>query len=321
MKNKTLLLVILLCSNMIFGQTEKPAHKIVADKFEAFYNEGRYDSIFVMYSEGMQKFQPLARAKEFLGGTKTELGKITQRQFLKYKSGVAVYKADFERGTFEITLFINKNSKIDGLRIIPYVEEILPKITRNSTKLILPFKDEWTVNWGGDTEELNYHVQSKNQKNAFDFSIMDAKGKTFKTDRKTNEDFYAFGKELIAPCDGEIILAVDGVKDNIVGEMNTFHTGGNSIILKNATNEYLVFCHFKQNSIVVKQGQKVKQGQLLGLCGNSGNSSEPHLHFHIQNVESMNEATGVKCYFDKLLVNGILKNDYSPIKNEKIKNE
>jgi murein DD-endopeptidase MepM/ murein hydrolase activator NlpD len=82
----------------------------------------------------------------------------------------------------------------------------------------------------------------------------------------------------------------------------------------------LFFAHFKQHSIVVKQGQKVTQGQLLGLCGNSGNSSEPHLHFHIQNVEDINIATGVKCYFDIIQVNGQTKNDYSPIQKDKIKN-
>ncbi len=59
--------------------------------------------------------------------------------------------------------------------------------------------------------------------------------------------------------------------------------------------------------INVKQGQKIKQGELLGLCGNSGNSSEPHLHFHIQNVENMNNATGVKCYFEEFYVDGKLK--------------
>jgi murein DD-endopeptidase MepM/ murein hydrolase activator NlpD len=98
----------------------------------------------------------------------------------------------------------------------------------------------------------------------------------------------------------------------------TFLTG-NTIIIKTANNEYLFFAHFKQHSIKVKQGQKVNQGQLLGLCGNSGNSSEPHLHFHIQNIEDMTSATGVKCYFDKIVVNGKVKLDCSPIKNEKIK--
>jgi murein DD-endopeptidase MepM/ murein hydrolase activator NlpD len=80
------------------------------------------------------------------------------------------------------------------------------------------------------------------------------------------------------------------------------------------------FAHFKQHSIVVKQGQKIKQGELLGLCGNSGNSSEAHLHFHIQNIEDMNSATGVKCYFENILVNGQSKKDCSPIKTEKIRN-
>jgi uncharacterized membrane protein len=67
-----------------------------------------------------------------------------------------------------------------------------------------------------------------------------------------------------------------------------------------------------------KQGQKVSTGALLGLCGNSGNSSEAHLHFHLQNVEDMTKAIGAKCYFDQLKVNGVLKSDYSPVKGEKI---
>ena len=175
--------------------------------------------------------------------------------------------------------------------------------------------------WGGDTKELNYHVAYQAQKNASDIIITDNKGNSFKTDGKTNEDYYAFGKELFAPCDGEIVLVIDGVKDNNIGEMNPFNIGGNMIILKTANKEYLVLCHFKHQSIKVKEGQKIKQGEVLGLCGNTGNSSEPHLHIHIQNVEDMNVATGVKCYFDKLIVNGKAMIDYSPIKNDKIKNE
>ena len=65
----------------------------------------------------------------------------------------------------------------------------------------------------------------------------------------------------------------------------------------------------------------MKKRELLGLCGNSGNSSEPHLHFHLQNVEDINIATGAKSYFEEIYVNGVLKKDYSPIKNEKIKNK
>ena len=306
--------------NFAFGQTEKIANKSVADSFEMNYNAGNFDVIFSYFSTEMQTALPLDKTKEFLTGLKTQAGKITKRQFVKYEKTYASYKTNFERALFAVNISVDNNSKINGLLVKPFKESNLPKLARNTTKLILPFKDEWTVIWGGDTKELNYHVESEAQKNAFDFVITNEKGKSNMTDGKTNDDYYAFGKDLIVPCDGEVVLVVDGVKDNVPGILNPVYVPGNTVIMKTQNNEFLFFAHFKQHSIVVKQGQIVKQGQLLGLCGNSGNSSEPHLHFHIQNVEDMNSATGVKCYFDKIQVNGQTKTDYSPIQKEKITN-
>jgi murein DD-endopeptidase MepM/ murein hydrolase activator NlpD len=320
---KKTLLTILLSTfiNIAFGQTEKIDSKTVADSFESNYNTDNFDAIFSSFSTEMQNALPLDKTKEFLTGLKTQAGKITKRQFVKYEQTYASYKTNFERALFSVNISVDNNSKINGLFVKPFKESNLPKLIRNTTKLILPFNDEWTVTWGGDTKELNYHVESEAQKNAFDIVITNDKGNSYKTDGKTNEDYYAFGKELIAPCDGEIVLVVDGVKDNVPGILNPVYIPGNTVIIKTQNKEYLFFAHFKQHSIIVKQGQKVKQGQLLGLCGNSGNSSEAHLHFHIQNVEEMNTATGVKCYFDKLKVNGQTKTDYSPIQNEKISNQ
>lgn len=303
----------------LFGQTEKASYKTVADKFEIFYNAANYDSIFALFSDEMKKALPVDKTTEFFAGLNSHAGKITKRQFVKYQAIYASYKTNFERALFAVNISIDGNSKINGLFIKPFTDESLPKMERNLSKLTLPFKGEWTVFWGGDTKELNYHVESEAQKNAFDIVITDEKGKSYKTNGDTNEDYYAFGKELYAPCDGEAVLVVDGIKDNKPGVLNPIYIPGNNVIIKTTNNEYLFFAHFKQHSIKVTQGQKVKQGQLLGLCGNSGNSSEPHLHFHIQNVEDMNVATGVKCYFDKLIVNGQVKRDYSPIKEDKIK--
>lgn len=314
------LLFTFLISNS-FAQNETAAYKTFSNKFEQHYNSGSYDSIFLMYDAIMQKALPLEKTMEFLTGLKEQLGTIKKRQFTKYVNGtVAVYKTNFENALFALNISLDGSSKINGFSVGPFAEESQPTLLKNTTRLILPFKDEWTVIWGGDTKELNYHVSTPAQKNAFDIIITDAKGSSYKTDGKTNEDYYAFGKELIAPCDGEIVLVVDGVKDNVPGQMNSFNVGGNVVILKTANNEYLVLCHFKHQSIKVKEGQKIKQGELLGLCGNTGNSSEAHLHFHIQNIEDLNTATGVKCYFEKISVNGQVKTDYSPIKNEKIKN-
>lgn len=320
MKNILTILILTLLTNLTFGQTEKATYKTVADNFEKTYNSENFKAIFESFSPEMQSALPLDKTTDFFSELKLQAGKITKREFVKYEQTYATYKTQFERALFAVNISIDENSKINGLFVKPFKEDNLPKLNRNKTKIILPFNGEWTVIWGGDTKELNYHVESEAQKNAFDLVITDNKGNSFKTDGKTNEDYYTFGKELTAPCDGEIVLVVDGVKDNVPGILNPVYVPGNTVIIKTANNEYLFFAHFKQHSIVVKQGQKVKQGQLLGLCGNSGNSSEAHLHFHIQNVEDMNSATGVKCYFDKIQVNGQTKSDYSPIQKEKISN-
>jgi len=320
MKKILTMLTLTILTTFAFGQTEKTIYKTVADSFENNYNADNFDAIFANFSIEMQKALPIEQTKEFLNGLKQQAGKITKREFVKYEQTYASYKTNFERALFAVNISVDNNSKINGLFVKPFNESNLPKLDRNKTKLILPFNDEWTVVWGGDTKELNYHVESEAQKNAFDIVITDEKGKSYKNEGKTNSDYYAFGKELIAPCDGEIVLVVDGVKDNVPGILNPVYVPGNTVIIKTANNEYLFFAHFKQHSIVVKQGQKIKQGELLGLCGNSGNSSEAHLHFHIQNIEDMNAATGVKCYFENILLNGQSKKDYSPIKKDKISN-
>ncbi len=301
------------------GQTESNANKRVAVVLEKFYNEQAYDSIFNLYAEDMKKALPLEKTNTVLGGVYQQLGAIQKKEFVQYQQNYASYKTNFEKGIFLVNISVDKDAKINGLFFKPYTET--PKVVpaRNTTKLFLPFKDEWTVVWGGDTKEQNYHVAYPAQKNAFDIVIKDAKGSSFKTNGRTNEDYYAFGRELLAPSEGEVVLAVDGIKDNIPGEMNPTFLTGNCVIIKTADHEYLFFGHFKQGSVQVKQGQRVKQGQLLGLCGNSGNSSEPHLHFHIQNTENMSGATGIKCYFETLTVNGEKKSNYSPVQGDTIK--
>ena len=308
-------------ANVSFAQTETAALKKVAAEFEKNFNANDFEGIFNQFSNSMQTAVPLDKLTNFLTNLSSEAGEITKLTFVKYQNGgLALYKINFERKLLGFNLSIDGNSEINGMQFIPFKEDNLPKMERNISKLILPFKGEWTVFWGGDTMELNYHVVDQAQKNAFDLLITDEKGNSYKTIGQTNDDYYVFGKKIIAPAAGEVVLVVEGIKDNTPGEMNPIYVPGNTVIIKTANDEYLFFAHFKQHSIKVKQGQQVKQGELLGLCGNSGNSTEPHLHFQIQNVENMNKATGVKSYFDNILVNGELKNDYSPIKGEKIKN-
>lgn len=304
----------------LYAQSETAANKAVWTKFTEFYNQGQFDKIFNMFSDATKGSLPLDKTSTFLGQLKTGYGNINGGEFLAYQGPFAIYKATFEKGIIALSLSVDHTGAITGLYAKPYEPDSGPVLSRNLTKMQLPFRGEWTIFWGGDTREQNYHVDVKFQKNAFDIVINDVQGKSHKSEGKSNEDYYAFGQELLASCDAEVVLAVDGVPDNKPGVLNKLYVPGNSVLLKTKNNEYIFYAHFKQNSIKVKRGDKVKQGQLLGLCGNSGNSSEPHLHFHIQNQEDINTATGAKCFFDKMLVNGTQKTDYSPIKGDKIKN-
>ena len=316
-------ILVLPCFFFIFSCAQNGNKKLLStvDKFVTFYNQQQYDSIFNMFDAAMQSALPLDKSREFFSGLMADAGQIRGTEFKSTYQTYRQYKTFFSKAVLLLSISEDEAGKINGLFVKPFEEEFEKVVPgRNRTTMILPFNGEWFVFWGGDTKEQNYHIANKAQKNAFDIVMVDEKGKSYKTNGLTNDDYYAFGQPLIAPCDAEVVLSVDGVKDNKPGEMNTAYVPGNSVILKTSHNEYLLFAHFKQYSIKVKQGDKVKKGQLLGLCGNSGNSSEPHLHFHIQDEENMLKATGIKCYFEKILVNGEAKTDYSPVKGERIKN-
>jgi len=317
-------LVITLFAAMAFwfynkqSKTEPDNYKLVVQKFEGNFNDEKFDAIFNMFSDGMQRHLPLDSTKAFFERVKRQSGSIVDVTLEEYRSPYAIYKTKCEKDPFTINISVDNDQRISGLFIKPFIPDSIILAERNVTPMELPFKGEWTVFWGGSTKEQNRHIAVRYQRGAFDLVITDASGKTHKGSGEVNDDYYAFDKEIFAPCDGEIVSLTDGIQDNKPGTMNRTNLAGNSVLLKTVNNEFLLFAHFKEYTVAVKQGQRVRQGEFIGRCGNSGNSSEPHLHFHIQNAEDIDTANGVKCYFNKLLVNGVLRTNYSPVKGDKI---
>lgn len=314
-----LLLLVAFCCFLCPAQMEKSVYKAAVLALKKNYNEQNYSALFQQFSPEMQAALPPDKTKEFFTGLNQNYGKITGLTFQNYLATYAVYKTVLERGTLAVNVSVDGGGRINGILFKPYTEEALPTPERNLTPLSLPFKGEWTVTWGGDTKDLNYHVENRAQKNAFDFVITDPTGRSYLNNGGANDDYYAFGKEILAPCDGEIVVAIDGIKDNKPHISNAYYGPGNSVVIKTSNNEYLFFAHFKNHTIRVKENQKIRRGEVLGLCGNTGNSSEPHLHFHIQNAEDINVSTGIKAYFSEIVANGKAVKDYSPVRNDKVK--
>lgn len=317
---KLFFILSLMCSLLSFSQEKENYNKVVS-QFIDLYNLEDYKGVFDLFNKDMQNALPQEKTKEFLVDMKTQLGVITAFEFNKLQQGVAhVYKITFSSEALrDILFFLDNENKIGGLLVSMHKPDNLKVIERNTTKMILPFKEEWFVFWGGTTVEQNYHVAYEDQKYAYDI-LMVKDGASYEGDPTKNENYYAFGKDIIAPCDAKVIKVINGVKDNVPGELNPEQLTGNTIILQTKAEEYLLFAHLKENSIVVKEGQMVKQGDLLGQCGNSGNTTEAHLHLSLQNAVDMSISTGGKIYFDKIMVNGEIKEDYLPVKEDFIKN-
>ena len=149
--------------------------------------------------------------------------------------------------------------------------------------LSLPFNGAWWVFWGGPTERQNYHVIAPDQRHAYDFLVWRS-GATHRAAGTQNADYWAWGKTVLAPAAGRVVEAVDGVRDNRpqVQVENPQAPAGNHVVLDLGNGEYALLAHLQKGSVRVRVGDRVRAGAVLGLTGNSGNSSEPHLHFHVQ---------------------------------------
>ena len=93
--------------------------------------------------------------------------------------------------------------------------------------------------------------------------------------------YTSFGVPVLSPCSGEVALLVDGIQDMPVPEMDRDHMAGNHVAI-DCGDFFVILAHLRQGSIAVATGNRVTTGDLLGQMGNSGNSSEPHLHLHAQ---------------------------------------
>lgn len=92
-----------------------------------------------------------------------------------------------------------------------------------------------------------------------------------------------FGEPVLAPCDGEVLSAADGMPDMQVPVTDTSRLEGNHVILKCA-DKAMLLAHLREGTVSVAAGQTVRTGTPLGTVGNSGQSTEPHLHIHAQRL-------------------------------------
>lgn len=185
-------------------------------------------------------------------------------------------------------------------------------VDRNTPRIAPPLRGEWmAANGPSNVSGHRRTMLGLNgttaiaQRFGIDFLQVDDSGRTFRDDgskrprcispqddrsrcrEPKNEEFLAWGKDALAVADGRIVQIKDGLPENVGGPMaravpvDLETVAGNHVVIEIAPGQYAFYAHLQPGSLRVRVGDRVRRGQVIGLVGNSGNSTEPHLHFHI----------------------------------------
>ncbi len=173
----------------------------------------------------------------------------------------------------------------------------------------LPFEGRWYIANGGVDKETSHSWFLPSQRYAYDFFIMNDEETTFSGERERLENYVCFAENVLAPADGIVVSVVSHFPNTPIGaegkaDCASSDVRGNHIIIRHSKHEYSMIAHLLPGSICVKQGDAVVRGQIIGKCGNSGNTSEPHIHFQIQDGKSFAMSAGVPVLFAHVVVDG-----------------
>ncbi|MFN3983432.1 MAG: M23 family metallopeptidase [Caldilinea sp.] len=175
----------------------------------------------------------------------------------------------------------------------------------DSTSFILPFEGFWKVYNGGVNKQTSHSWNLIGQRYAYDFVVVDDLGKTYQGAPNRPENYLAFGRPILAASDGTVVDVRNDIKDyHRAGtgwvDIKTPDIRGNYVVIEHSNHTYTLYAHLKSGSIKVKKGEIVVTGQKIGECGHSGHSSEPHLHFQLQDRADFYTAVSLPIRFKNI---------------------
>lgn len=286
MKNK---LVLLLLASLLAGCSgndgNAPNETKAGDNMNAVGTDiatslldAQYDKLYGRFSNDLKNMVTLTDFRSMGQSFFSDVDSLELVSDVRL-NGYASYVWSDPNGAKALTATLDESGTIAGIEIAEDPRHPETDGSYSETTFRLPFRGEWLVFWGGQHRFLNYHYAHDHIRYAYDFVVAKNEA-SFSGDPLLNESYYAFGKPVLAPADGVVVASVDGIADNVpVGAMNEAQAAGNVVLIKHANGEVSMIAHLKNGSVKVKAGDPVKAGEQIGECGNSGNSSEPHVHF------------------------------------------
>jgi murein DD-endopeptidase MepM/ murein hydrolase activator NlpD len=143
------------------------------------------------------------------------------------------------------------------------------------------------------------------QRYAIDWIQLGDDGASFTGDKSKNSSYHAWDQEIHAVADGKIVEVKDGIPENVpnsgkIAVPITYDTlAGNHVIEQLNDDHFAAYAHLRPGTLKVKVGDTVHAGEVLAHLGNTGNSSEPHLHFQVCDAPSFPASEGLPFAIDQ----------------------
>lgn len=173
----------------------------------------------------------------------------------------------------------------------------------------LPVEGEWTVFWGGESPSTNRLAAFYPDRRYGLHLVVVRDGRTHAGSGERAEDYYAFGRPVLAPAAGQVVSVHDGERDRERrGEDPGGPPFGNWVVLEVAPGEYLFLTHLRRGTIRVREGERVEAGDVVGEVGWSGRSPvtpEPHVECFLASSPEPGRGEAIPWRFEGYLSGGV----------------
>lgn len=194
-------------------------------------------------------------------------------------------------------------------------------ISTDPVVLELPFGGRWRTEMSPARRIPSHGTSAFGMSHAIDFVAIDERGRSASRSWRSAlateppQIFIGFGADILAPIAGRVVRVHDGENDHVarrsqltlvpyaLGQAGRARRGhaalaGNHVVLELAPGGPVVLlAHLRRGSVRVAVGQRLRAGDIVGACGNSGNSTEPHVHLQVSDSMDWERARGVPLAF------------------------
>jgi murein DD-endopeptidase MepM/ murein hydrolase activator NlpD len=250
--------------------------------------------------------------------------KVHREGHLRWYSGLVLYGTRAGSGVLTPVLYQFALTPDGALTRLQVREHWFVENLREPTDAYMPVNrfhfpadGQWTVVHGGPRRATNYHHGSRSQRYAYDIVVKKNGRQKPAGSAKTNNAYYCYGKTLRAPASGVVVRAINDVPENRPGERG--RAGGNGLVIDHGFGEFSALWHMIPGSVKVKAGDRVEVGQPIGRVGNSGRSTMPHIHFHV-NSDDGGRPIGLPAAFVEVYVNDRWRPRALPVRGDEVRN-